>query len=100
MATEAKILISAEDRASRVLEQVRRLVDLERLAGRFDGVEQAYALQAGREVRVIVDASKVSDAMAPLLARDIARAVEAEVRYAGEVKVTVVREVRAVDVAR
>ncbi len=80
--------------------QVRRLVDLEKLASRFEGVEQVYALQAGREVRVIVDAALVSDARAPLLAHDIARAVEAELNYAGEVKVTVVREVRAVDVAR
>jgi len=80
--------------------QVRRLLDLEKLAARFEGVEQVYALQAGREVRVLVDAARVSDARAPLLAYDIARAVEAELRYAGEVKVTVVREVRAVDVAR
>jgi ribonuclease Y len=80
--------------------QVQRLADLERLALRFPGVEQVYALQAGREVRVLVDAQRVSDAEAPLLARDIARAVEAEVRYVGEVRVTVVREVRAVEVAR
>jgi len=80
--------------------QIRRLADLERLAARFEGVEQVYALQAGREVRVIVDAAKVSDARAPLLAHEIARAVEAELHYAGEVRVTVVREVRAVNVAR
>jgi ribonucrease Y len=80
--------------------QAQRLGDLERLARRFPGVEHVYALQAGREVRVLVDAQRVSDAEAPLLARDIARAVEAEVRYVGEVRVTVVREVRAVEVAR
>jgi ribonuclease Y len=78
----------------------KRLEDLEKIAGRFEGVDDVYALQAGRELRVIVDAEKVTDAMAPLLAHDIARAVEAEVTYAGEVKVTVVREVRAIHVAR
>lgn len=80
--------------------QAQRVADLERLALRFPGVEQAYALQAGREVRVLVNARQVDDAQAALLARDIARAVEAEVRYVGEVRVTVVREVRAVEVAR
>ncbi len=78
----------------------RRLGELEALAAAFPGVEKAYALGAGREVRVIVDAARVSDALAPLLAHEIARAVEAEITFPGEVKVTVVREVRAVDVAR
>lgn len=79
---------------------VRRLQDLERIAGGFPGVDRAFAIQAGREVRVLVDAEKVTDAMAPLLARDIARAVEERVTFPGEVKVTVVREVRATEVAR
>ena len=63
-------------------------------------MDKAYAIQAGREIRVLVDAEKVSDALAPLLAHAIARAGEAEISYPGEVKVTVVREVRAVDIAR
>jgi ribonuclease Y len=79
---------------------VKRLQDLETIAAGFAGVERAFAIQAGREIRVLVDADKVTDAMAPLLARDIARAVEEKVTFAGEVKVTVVREVRAIDVAR
>jgi ribonuclease Y len=74
--------------------------ELEALAAGFPGVAQAYALQAGREVRVIVDAGKVSDVTAPLLAHEVARAVEARLKYPGEVRVTVVRETRAIDVAR
>lgn len=77
----------------------QRLQSLEALAQGFPGVDKAYAIQAGREIRVIVDAEKVTDALAPLLARDIARAVEAEVTYPGEVKVTVVREVRVSHIA-
>jgi ribonuclease Y len=79
---------------------VRRVKDLESVAGAFPGVSHAYAIRAGHEVRVIVDASKVSDVTAPRLAYEIARAVEEKLEYPGEVKVTVVREVRAVEVAR
>jgi len=83
------------------LEQyIRRIQDLERIAYRFPGVEKAYALYSGREVRVIVNAEKVSDLEAYALAEDIARAIENEVQYPGQVKVIVIREVRAVGVAR
>lgn len=79
---------------------VKRLEELEALACGFPGVEHAYAIQAGREVRVIVDASRTSDADAVKACHDIARAIEEQLNYPGEIKVTVVRETRAVEVAR
>ena len=79
---------------------VQRLEKLENLAGRFEGVENAFAIQAGREVRVVVDADKVSDDKAVKLCRDIAKAVEDELTYPGEVRVTLIRERRVVEYAR
>jgi len=79
---------------------IQRLEQLEGIATDFDGVRQAYAIQAGREVRVIVDANRIDDAMAAKFARDIAKRVEAEMTYPGEVKITVLREMRAVEFAR
>jgi len=79
---------------------VRRLEKLEQIAQSFEGVSRAYALQAGREVRIIVEAEKVSDEKAVWLSRDIARKVEAELQYPGQIKVVVIREMRAVDYAR
>ncbi len=79
---------------------VKRLEDLEGIARSFEGVNEAYAIQAGREVRVIVDSVKVDDTLSHKLARDIANRVEAEMTYPGEVKVTVLREVRATEFAR
>lgn len=79
---------------------IKRLKDLEDLATTFDGVRQAYAIQAGREVRVIVDHHRLDDRAASKLARDIAKKVETDLTYPGEVKVTVLREVRTVEYAR
>ncbi|MBB5235778.1 ribonuclease Y [Deinococcus budaensis] len=79
---------------------VRRLEQLEQIAVAFPGVQQAYAIQAGREVRVIVQPDKITDAQATLLAREIAGRVEQDMEYPGQVQVTVVRESRAVEVAR
>jgi ribonuclease Y len=79
---------------------VKRLRELEDLALGFEGVRQAYAIQAGREVRVIVDAKLVDDKLSAKIARDIAKRIEQEMTYPGEVKVTVLREVRSVDYAR
>lgn len=79
---------------------VRRLEQLEEIAKDHEGVREAYAIQAGREVRVIVDAEKIDDAVTAKVARDIAKRVEEEMTYPGEVRVTVLREVRMVDYAR
>ena len=79
---------------------VRRLKDLEAVAASFAGVTEVYAVQAGREIRILVDGAKVSDAAAPLLAREIAKAVEAELTYPGEIRVTVLRHTAAVAYAR
>jgi ribonuclease Y len=79
---------------------IKRLRDLEELAMSFDGVRQAYAIQAGREVRVIVDAKLVDDRTSSKVARDIAKKIENEMQYPGEIKVTVMREVRSVEYAR
>jgi len=83
------------------LEQyVKRLRDLEEIATRHPGVEKVYAMQAGREVRVVVSPQEVDDDTAALLSHQIARAVESELEYPGQIKVTVIRESRAVDHAK
>lgn len=79
---------------------IKRLEQLEGIANEVPGVRQSYAVQAGREVRVIVDANQVNDSTAARMAYDIAKRIEEEMTYPGEVKVTVVREVRAVEYAR
>ncbi|NIO15819.1 MAG: ribonuclease Y [Deltaproteobacteria bacterium] len=79
---------------------LKRLEDLEKIATSFQGVEKAYAIQAGREIRVIVQPGKTSDESALMLARDIVKRVENEMSYPGQVKVTVIRETRAVEFAR
>lgn len=79
---------------------VRRLEDLERISHSFKGVEKSYAVQAGREIRIIVQHDQISDEAAALMAREIARKIEGEMTYPGQIKVTVIREVRAVDYAR
>jgi ribonuclease Y len=81
-------------------EYIQRLEQLERIAMSFPGVDQAFAVQAGREVRVIVKPDKITDAKATLLAREIAGRIERDMNYPGQVQVTVVRESRAVEFAK
>ncbi|HYD93067.1 MAG TPA: ribonuclease Y [Candidatus Paceibacterota bacterium] len=85
------------DTVERYLE---RLGDLERVAKSFDGVEKVYAIQAGREIRIFVNPGKVSDLAMHKLARDIAKRVQEELKYPGEIKVNVIRENRVVEFAR
>ncbi len=79
---------------------LNRLHELESIGNSFDGVLKTYAVQAGREVRVLVESAKVTDDQSGMLVRDIVRKIERELPQAGQVKVTVVRETRAVEMAR
>ncbi|GJM15498.1 MAG: ribonuclease Y [Thermodesulfobacteriota bacterium] len=78
---------------------VKRIEDIENIASSFRGVEKCYAIQAGREVRVIVESTKVNDEEGALLSHEIAQKIEKEVAYPGQVKITVIREVRATAIA-
>ncbi|MDD7048352.1 MAG: ribonuclease Y, partial [Lachnospiraceae bacterium] len=77
-----------------------RLKDLENIANSFQGVEKSFAIQAGREVRVMVVPEQVSDADMVLLARDISKKIEDELQYPGQIKVNVIRESRVTDYAK
>ena len=79
---------------------LKRLQELEALVNAFEGVEKSYALQAGREIRIFVTPEKISDAEAKLMARDIAIKIEQELKYPGEIKVTMIRETRIIEYAR
>jgi len=79
---------------------IKRLQKLEEIAETFEGVEKSYAIQAGREIRIIVNPDKIDDALAPRFAHDIAKRIEEELEYPGQIKVVVMRETRAVDYAK
>jgi len=79
---------------------MKRLKDLEDLATSFDGVQKCYAIQAGRELRILVDSENVSDEKASNLSFDISQKIEKEMQYPGQIKVTVIREMRAVNYAK
>jgi ribonuclease Y len=79
---------------------LQRIKELENLALGYTGVEKAYAIQAGRELRVIVEAEKVTDAESERLSFEIAQKIQTEMTYPGQIKVTVIREKRTVNVAR
>ena len=79
---------------------IQRIKDLENLALTYPGVEKAYAIQAGRELRVIVEADKVTDGDSEKLSFEMAQQIQTEMTYPGQIKVTVIREKRTVNVAR
>ena len=79
---------------------IQRLKDLESIANDFNGVKNSYAIQAGRELRVIVESEKVSDEMASTLSFDISQKIQTEMTYPGQVKITVIRETRAINIAK
>jgi ribonuclease Y len=102
LAQAADAISGARPGARREMMQThnQRLSDLERISNSFPGVDRSYAVQAGREIRVLVENSQVSDAEAVLLSRDIASKIEREMAYPGQIKVTVIRETRVVQYAR
>jgi ribonuclease Y len=102
LVTAADALSAARPGARReILESyIKRLDTLEKLANDFKGVDKAFAIQAGRELRIVVESDKISDEEALWLARDVAKKVESELTYPGQIKVTVIRETRAVEYAR
>ena len=102
LVTAADALSAARPGARReILENyIKRLEKLESMATDFKGVEKAFAIQAGRELRIVVESGRISDEDAIWLARDLAKKVESELTYPGQIKVTVIRETRAVEYAR
>jgi len=103
------VLVSAADAVSaarpgarrETLESyLKRLTRLEEISESFDGVEKCFAVQAGREIRIMVKPEVIDDASAILLARDISKKIEAEMEYPGQIKVVIIRETRAVDYAK
>jgi len=103
MIVQAADAISAARPGARrdILESyVKRLEKLEGIADSFKGVSKAFALQAGREIRIMVESERVTDEEAVWLSKDIARRIENELEYPGQIKVTVIRETRAVEYAK
>ena len=102
LVTAADALSAARPGARReILENyIKRLEKLESMAADFKGVSKAFAIQAGRELRIVVESQNISDEDAGWMARDLAKKVEAELTYPGQIKVTVIRETRAVEYAR
>ncbi|MEJ6400406.1 ribonuclease Y [Nicoliella lavandulae] len=101
VAVAEKISISRPGAKSKSLESfVHRLDSLEKISNSFKEVKHSYAIQAGREIRVIVDPEKLSDTQAVVLARNIKRKIESDMEYPGHIKVTIIREVRSVEYAK
>ena len=87
-------------RAESLETYIKRLEGLEKIAYSFKGIDKAFALQAGREIRVMVDPAKLNDDEAVVLSRDIRKKIEADMEYPGQIKVLVVRETRAIEFAK
>ena len=101
VATADACSASVQEHDEKTLERyVKRMEELESIAKEFNGVEQAFAIRAGRELRVIASAKQTDDGAASKIARDIAKAFEEQLTYPGEIKVTVVRESRFTELAR
>ncbi|PYQ11906.1 MAG: ribonuclease Y [Acidobacteria bacterium] len=107
--TPISVLVGAADaisgsrpgaRRKTLVDYAKRIERLEGIANSYDGVEQSYAIQAGREIRVIAVPEKIDDAQVSLLANDLAQRIQKEMEYPGRIKVTVIREMRATEVAR
>jgi ribonuclease Y len=100
--TAADALSAARPGARREMLEtyVKRLEQLEGIANSYKGVQKSYAMQAGREIRILVDAGSVNDDQAYWIAKDVSRRIEGEMQYPGQIKVTVMRELRAVEIAR
>jgi ribonuclease Y len=79
---------------------VKRLKNLETIAESFPGVERAFAIQAGRELRIIVNNEQINDEHARELGRDVAKQIETDLRYPGRIKITIIRETRIIEYAR
>ncbi|NMC95129.1 MAG: ribonuclease Y, partial [Syntrophorhabdus sp.] len=79
---------------------IKRLEELERIANNFPGVDKSYAIQAGREIRIVVNSEKINDDNIYLLSRDIAKKIESDLSYPGQIKIVVIRETRAIEYAK
>jgi len=79
---------------------IKRLEELERIANSFPGIDKSYAIQAGREIRIVVNSEKISDDNIYLLSRDIAKKIESDLSYPGQIKIVVIRETRAIEYAK
>jgi len=102
LVTAADALSAARPGARREIVEtyIKRLEKLEEIASSFKGVQKTFAIQAGREIRIIVDSGQLSDEESLWLSKDVAKRVEAELTYPGQIKVTVIRETRSVEFAR
>ena len=100
--TAADALSAARPGARREMLEtyVKRLENLEAIANSYKGVQKSFAMQAGREIRIMVDAGQVNDDQAFWIAKDVTKRIESEMQYPGQIKVTVMRETRAVEYAR